>query len=301
MSQPKQVILTGIRPTGPLHLGHLLVLREFERVRAESDQSGVILVADHHAYFGGLTPFEVTRHTRTACETILSLMGAWAKPTRFGPGPLPAVAIQSMHPGILDLFIRFLSVTPKSILDQCPTFDPSGATGGSYIYPVLQAADIAFFGAQLVVVGPDQVPHIEIAREIIRRANRAFASDFPEPQAHTVNIPKLPGLDGRKMSKSYQNTIPIGPETLPDGTVIDGNAQARMDLLGPMKTCEDRKRLTDPGDPDRCPVYDLHRCFTGAERLADIADGCRGARRGCVQCKTILNGEIGNTLTGRTF
>ncbi len=144
-------------------------------------------------------------------------------------------------------------------------------------YPLLQAADILMYKAQWVPVGADQVPHIELTREVARRFNHTWKSVFPEPQARLTQIPKVPGTDGRKMSKSYGNAIYLADTT-----------EEITAKVKPMVTDPARKRRSDPGNPDVCPVFDLHRIFTPDEPREQCATGCRTAGIGCLDCKGVL-------------
>jgi tryptophanyl-tRNA synthetase len=144
-------------------------------------------------------------------------------------------------------------------------------------YPLLQSADILMYKARWVPVGADQVPHIELTREVARRFNNTWKPVFPEPQAKLTQIPKVPGTDGRKMSKSYGNAIYLSDST--------DEITAKVK---PMVTDPARKRRADPGNPDVCPVFDLHRIFTPAADREACATGCRTAGIGCLDCKSVL-------------
>jgi tryptophanyl-tRNA synthetase len=144
-------------------------------------------------------------------------------------------------------------------------------------YPLLQAADILMYKAQWVPVGADQVPHIELTREVARRFNHTWKAVFPEPQAKLTQIPKVPGTDGRKMSKSYGNAIYLSDTT-----------EEITAKVKPMVTDPARKRRSDPGNPDICPVFDLHRIFTPEGPREQCATGCRTAAIGCLDCKGVL-------------
>jgi tryptophanyl-tRNA synthetase len=175
-------------------------------------------------------------------------------------------------------------VTPVGWLERVPTYkeriEQQGITSPSYGllgYPLLQSADILMYKARWVPVGVDQVPHVELTREVARRFNAAFRPVFPEPDAKLTEIPKVPGTDGRKMSKSYGNDIELAdsPDTI--------RAKVR-----PMVTDPARKRRTDPGNPDLCPVFDLHKIFTPPADREYAATGCRTAGIGCLDCKDVL-------------
>ena len=192
--------------------------------------------------------------------------------------------IQSLVPEHAELHLIFSMVTPLGWLERVPTYkemvEQLGLESPSYGllgYPVLQAADILIYKADSVPVGVDQVPHIELTREIARRFNHLYGPVFPEPEAKLTEIPKVPGTDGRKMSKSYNNAIYLSdsPEVI--------TAKVR-----PMVTDPARKRRSDPGNPEVCPVFDLHKIFTPDNDRAWCATGCRTAGIGCLDCKDVL-------------
>jgi len=175
-------------------------------------------------------------------------------------------------------------VTPLGWLERVPTFremvEQLGLASPSYGllgYPLLQAADILMYKARWVPVGADQVPHIELTREVARRFNNTWGPVFPEPEAKLTQIPKVPGTDGRKMSKSYGNAIYL----------VDSPEEITAKIR-PMVTDPARKRRTDPGNPDVCPVFDLHRIFTPEADREACATGCRTAGIGCLDCKAVL-------------
>jgi tryptophanyl-tRNA synthetase len=184
------------------------------------------------------------------------------------------------------LHLLFSMITPLGWLERVPTYkeqrdnikDKDLATYGFLGYPVLQSADILLYKGDFVPVGEDQVAHVELTREIARRFNGfykgKFGDVFPEPQALLTPTPKLPGTDGRKMSKSYGNTIML---TDPEPVV--------RQKLKTMVTDPARVRRTDPGNPDLCPVGDLHKIFSDQATMAKVNEGCRSAGIGCIECK----------------
>ena len=192
--------------------------------------------------------------------------------------------IQSLVPEHAELHLLFSMVTPVAWLERVPTYkeriEQQGIASPSYGllgYPLLKAADILMYKPRWVPVGIDQVPHVELTREVARRFNHAFKPVFPEPDAKLTEIPKVPGTDGRKMSKSLGNAILLSdpPEEI-----------ARK--VKPMVTDPARKRRTDPGNPDICPVFDLHKIFTPSADREYCATGCRTAAIGCLDCKDVL-------------
>jgi tryptophanyl-tRNA synthetase len=185
-----------------------------------------------------------------------------------------------------ELFLQLAMITPLGWLERVPTYKEqqenlSGKDLSSYGflgYPLLQAADILIYQPQFVPVGHDQAAHVELTREVARRFNQFYKLDgkevLPEPKVLLTPSPKLPGTDGRKMSKSYGNTI----------LLTDPEPEVRQKLKT-MVTDPARIRRTDPGDPDKCPVGDLHKVFSTPETLANVYEGCRTAGIGCIQCK----------------
>jgi len=183
-----------------------------------------------------------------------------------------------------ELHLLFSMVTPVSWLERVPTYkeqiEQLGMQSPSYGflgYPLLQSADILMYKARWVPVGIDQVPHVEITREVARRFNHVFGEVFPEPEARLTEIPKVPGTDGRKMSKSYDNAI-----------YLSDSAETVERKIRPMMTDPARKRRSDPGNPDVCPVFDLHKIFTPPADREWAATGCRTAGIGCLDCKARL-------------
>jgi len=183
-----------------------------------------------------------------------------------------------------ELHLLFSMVTPVGWLERVPTYkeriEQQGITSPSYGllgYPLLQAADILMYKPRWVPVGVDQVPHVELTREVARRFNNAFRPVFPEPDAKLTLIPKVPGTDGRKMSKSYDNAI-----------YLSDPADVVIRKVKPMVTDPARKRRSDPGNPAICPVFDLHKIFTPAAEREACATGCRTAGIGCLDCKDVL-------------
>ncbi|MFI4944433.1 MAG: tryptophan--tRNA ligase, partial [Burkholderiales bacterium] len=195
------------------------------------------------------------------------------------------IFIQSLVPQHAELHLLLSMITPVSWLERVPTYKEQQqniegkdlSTYGFLGYPVLQTADIIIYKADAVPVGEDQAPHIELAREIVRRFNGLYGEVFPEPQTLLTEAKRIPGTDGRKMSKSYGNAIYLkdDPETV-------------RQKLKPMVTDPARKRRTDPGNPDICPVFDLHKAFSPPETQAWAAQGCRTAGIGCLDCKAKL-------------
>ena len=268
-------VLSGMRPTGKIHLGnHLGALVNWVTLQDEYDC--FYFVANWHA----LTTLaeEVREVPASTVEMVADWLAAGLDPER------STLFIQSLVPEHAELHLIFSMLTPVSWLERVPTYkemvEQLGLESPSYGllgYPLLQAADILMYTPRWVPVGIDQVPHVELTREVARRFNHAFGDVFPEPQAKLTEIPKVPGTDGRKMSKSYGNAI-----------YLSDTAETVRQKIRPMVTDPARKRRSDPGDPDVCPVFDLHRIFTPHADRAWAAAGCRTAGIGCLDCKDKL-------------
>jgi len=270
-----------MRPTGPLHIGHYLgALGNWFRLQDEYEC--FYFVADWHALSTMYDePATLAEYTEEIVKDWLSVGLDPGRSTLF---------LQSAILEHAELLVLLSMFTPLSWLERVPSYKEVRqqmahkdlATYGFLGYPLLQTADIIIYRANYVPVGIDQLPHLELAREIVRRFNTMYGKDrtegiFPEPQELLTEAPKVPGTDGRKMSKSYGNAIFLkdSPETV-------------WEKLRPMVTDPARVKRTDPGDPDKCPVYDLHRFFTPAEDREEVAKGCRTAGIGCIDCKKVL-------------
>ena len=271
----RQRVLSGMRPTGNLHLGNYLGALD-NWVRLQDEYDCFYFVANWHA----LTTD--AQNSGQAPESTIEMAADW-----LGAGLDPersTLFIQSLVPEHAELHLIFSMVTPLGWLERVPTFkemvEQLGLESPSYGllgYPLLQAADILMYKAQWVPVGIDQVPHVELTREVARRFNNTWKPIFPEPGAKLTEIPKVPGTDGRKMSKSLNNAI-----------LLSDTAEEITAKIKPMVTDPARKRRSDPGNPEICPVFDLHKIFTpDAEREA-AATGCRTAGIGCLDCKAVL-------------
>jgi tryptophanyl-tRNA synthetase len=281
----RERVLSGMRPTGRLHLGNLLGALD-NWVRLQADYDCFYFVADWHA----LTT-EIPGKGEIAANT-LEMAADW-----LGAGLDPArstLFVQSLVPEHAELHLLFSMLTPVAWLERVPTYkemvEQLGLESPSYGllgYPLLQSADILMYKPRWVPVGVDQVPHIELTREVARRFNHLFGSVFPEPEAKLTTIPKVPGTDGRKMSKSYDNAIYLADA--PEVTVPK---------VKTMMTDPARKRRSDPGNPDVCPVFDLHRIFTPEAERMEAAHGCRTAGIGCLDCKGILLTHLMPVLDG---
>jgi len=272
-------VLSGTRPTGKLHLGNLLgALENYKKLQgAES----FFMIADWHA----LTT-EYESHTSIAAnvqEVVIDYLAAGLDPAQC------TIFVQSDVPAHAELALLLSMMTPLGWLERNPTYKDQLAelkgkdlnTHGFLGYPVLQTADILLYKATKVPVGEDQVPHLELAREIVRRFHHLYGKEiFPEPQPILTKAPRVPGLDGRKMSKSYGNCI-----------YLDEKAPEVTAKMRTMVTDPARKRREDKGHPEVCPVYYFHQQFNAAH--ADtVALECREAKRGCVDCKLEAAGKL---------
>lgn len=268
-------ILSGMRPTGRLHLGNYVgALANW--VRLQNEYESFHFVADWHSL---TTDYESHADLREASiEVAIDYLAAGLDPER------TVIFVQSAVPEHAELHLVFSMLTPLGWLERVPSYkemqenlDRDINTYGFLGYPVLQSADILVYKAGAVPVGEDQVAHVELTREIARRFNRLYGDVFPEPQAVLTATPKLPGTDGRKMSKSYGNTIAIGetPENV-------------LQTILKMMTDPARKRRSDPGNPEVCPVFDYHKVFSTPETIQEVDQGCRSAGIGCVDCKKWL-------------
>jgi len=280
----QQRVVSGMRPSGRLHIGHYHGVLE-NWVRMQDSYDCFFFVADWHSL--------TTEYADTSGigQSIRDMVLDWVA---FGLDPEKCIIFrQSLVPHHSELNLVLSMVTPVSWLERCPTYKEMQdnletkdlSTFGFLGYPVLMAADIILYKATRVPVGQDQLPHLEITREIARRFNHLYGAVFPEPEALLTETPKLPGLDGRKMSKSYNNSI-----------YLSDNAEATAKMVMSMVTDTNRVRRTDPGDPDICIAFNLHRLYVPQEKLDEIVPACRGAQIGCVECKKILAGCINERL-----
>jgi len=328
-------ILSGMRPTGKLHLGNLVgALQNWVKLQDEYDSFH--FVADWHMLTTGYdNTLDLHQDTWEMVTDWLACGLDPAKATFF---------VQSRLPEHAELHLLFSMVTPLGWLERVPTYkeqlenirDHDINTYGFLGYPLLQAADILMYKPRYVPVGEDQVPHVELTREVARRFNLAFGEldltplavekamktyncdrgaavaksmqkfregslddraawlndglgvvspIFPEPEALLTSAPRLPGTDGRKMSKSYGNAI-----------FLTDPPDAVSKKLATMVTDPARKRRTDPGNPDICPVFDLHKIFSAPETIERVNRECRTAEIGCLDCKKLVAGHLNTFL-----
>ena len=324
-SNQRKRVLSGMRSTGKLHLGNYVgALQNW--VGMQDQYECFFFVADWHALTTDYA--DTSRVKENSIEVLLDWLAAGLDPERC------TMFIQSHVPQHAELHLLFSMITPLGWLERVPTYkeqqenitEKDLSTYGFLGYPVLQAADILMYKGDFVPVGEDQVAHVELTREIARRFNsfyplakrmvirrygtQVLTSDgvevrieageeldakadhiipeklvFPEPQPLLTPTPKLPGTDGRKMSKSYGNTIML----------TDREPVVRQKLKT-MVTDPARIRRTDPGNPDVCPVGDLHKIFSDRATMAKVNEGCRSAGIGCIECKGWVADALVNIL-----
>jgi len=311
-------ILSGMRPTGRLHLGNLVgALQNW--VALQDEYESYHFVADWHML---TTDYANTSDLQVNIqEMVTDWLAAGLDPHK------ATFFVQSRLLEHAELFLLFSMVTPLGWLERVPSYkeqlenikDRDLHTYGFLGYPALQAADILMYKANYVPVGEDQVAHVELTREIARRFNLAYGEArpesvkldgktyreasldrkaefvhrglvqveplFPEPEVLLTPAPRLPGTDGRKMSKSYNNAI-----------FLSDPPEVVNKKLAPMITDPARKRRTDPGNPDVCPVFDLHKVFSSQEIIDRVNRECRTAEIGCLDCKKLVGGCINARL-----
>jgi tryptophanyl-tRNA synthetase len=284
----KKRVLSGMRSTGKLHLGNYVgALANW--VKMQDEHECYFCVADWHAL---TTDYADTSQVKqNSIDVLLDWLAAGLDPARC------TMFIQSHVPQHAELHLLLSMITPLGWLERVPTYKEQQenitgkdlSTYGFLGYPVLMTSDILLYKADFVPVGEDQAAHVELTREIARRFNNFYSKNtkpvFPEPQTVLTPTPKLPGTDGRKMSKSYGNTIML---TDPEPVV--------RQKLKTMVTDPARVRRTDPGNPDVCPVGDLHKIFSDAETNQKVNIGCRSAGIGCIECKSWASDSLLNIL-----
>ena len=272
----KKRILSGMRPTGPLHLGNLHgALSNWIKMQEEYDC--FFFIADWHALTSNYE--ETGNISQYAAEMMIDWLSVGLSPEK------SRLFLQSKIKEHAELFLILSMITPVPWLERNPTYkdqilqlsNKDLSTFGFLGYPVLQAADIIIYKADGVPVGIDQVPHVEITREIARRFNYLYGEVFPEPKAILAETPKILGLDRRKMSKSYSNAIYLS----------DSGDEVATKVAG-MITDPNRARKNDPGDPDICNVFDFHKRYSDPDTISTINEECRKAAIGCVECKKIM-------------
>jgi tryptophanyl-tRNA synthetase len=280
----KKRVFSGARPTGRQHIGNYLgAIQNY--VRLQDEYECIYCVVDIHA----LTSMEGTKDVSTLQiniqEMVLDWLAAGLDPEK------STLFVQSHVPQVMELHTLLSMVTPLGWLMRVPTFkekvktQPENVNYGLVGYPVLMTSDIVLYKAEFIPVGEDQLPHLELCREIARRFNNLYGDTFPEPQAKLTDAPLILGLDGtQKMSKTLDNDIELADS--PEGT---------LDRIKTAFTDPARQYRSDPGHPDVCNVYSLHKFFS-PNRIDEIATECRGAGIGCVDCKKLLAEGVNTAL-----
>jgi len=270
-----------MRPTGPLHIGHYFgALQNWVRLQEKDDHECFFFSADWHAMTTGYRDTrEIGRFRR---EMVADWLAAGLDPERV------VIFAQAAVPAHGELATLLGMITPVPWLERVPSYkeirdelaDRDLSTVGFLSYPLLQTADIAVYRASRVPVGEDQLAHVELSRMVLRRFNSYYGEVFPEPDGLVSVTRRLPGLDGRKMSKSYDNALYLGDEA---------EVVKRKVMSAP--TDPQRVRRNDPGDPSVCYIFSYHKLFSSDELCTEVAGGCRSAGIGCVDCKKkLLNG-----------
>src|SRR5215472_13093809 len=279
-------VLSGMRPTGKLHLGNYVgALQNW--VKLQDTHDCFFFVADWHALTTDYD--ETSRLADNTVEVVLDFLAAGLDPDKC------TIFVQSHVLQHAELHVLFSMITPLGWLERVPSYKEQQQQlpnkdlhmYGFLGYPLLQAADILIYRANFVPVGEDQVAHVELTREVARRFNNFYNLKgkpvFPEPEALLTPTPKLLGTDRRKMSKSYGNTILLSD----DAATVEKKIKDSV---------TDRPKLTDKGNPDNCPVGNLHQIFSDADRLAFITRGCTTATITCVECKALAVESVNKQL-----
>lgn len=269
-------VLSGIQPSGKLHIGNYIgALQNW--VRLQEEYECYYFIADWHALTSQYSDTSMLKEYIK--DVLMNCLAAGLDPERC------VIFQQSRVLEHAELHVLLSMITPIGWLERVPTYkekqqeirDRDLNTYGFLGYPVLQSADILIYRADYVPVGVDQLPHLEVTREICRRFNNFYGNVFPEPEGLLTKFPKVPGTDGRKMSKTYNNCI-----------YISDSPEVVEQKIRTMVTDPQRIRRTDKGDPEKSPVFQLHRIFSSEEEQNEVAEGCRTAGIGCIDCKKVL-------------
>jgi tryptophanyl-tRNA synthetase len=276
----RKIILSGMQPTGNLHLGNYEgALKNW--VKLQDDFDMYCCIVDWHALTSDFDDTAELKHR--IFEMAVDFLASGLD------GNKCAIFIQSQVKEHAELHLLFSMVIPIPWLERVPSYkEKSQSLGldsyGFLGYPLLQAADILIYRADFVPVGKDQLPHIELTREVARRFNSFYGNVFPEPQAKLTEFADVPGTDGRKMSKSYENVIALAD-----------TSEETAAKIKTMFTDPEKLRMGDPGHPETCPVYSLHKVYTD-QGLDEIAEKCRSGELGCVADKKHLIESINSAL-----
>ena len=270
----KKKLFSGIQPSGDVHIGNYLgAIRNWVKMMDEYD--GIYCIVDYHAI---TIKYDIPEMQTRILNAAADLLACGIDPEKC------TLFVQSKVAEHTELAWVLSSVTPMGDLERMTQFKEKSKqhqkniNAGLFTYPVLQSADILLYKAEVVPVGEDQIQHIELSREIARKFNSAYGETFPEPAHIVPNVGRILGLDGSaKMSKSLNNYIGLAED---DETISK--------KLMPAKTDPARQRRSDPGTPEKCNVYTLHQLLSSEEEVKQVAEGCRSAEIGCVDCKKIL-------------
>jgi tryptophanyl-tRNA synthetase len=276
LNPPTQTVLSGLRPTGRVHLGNYFgAVRNW--VQLQDTYECFYFVADWHALTSDYA--DPSKIRQSTFDAVADWLAAGMDPQK------TTIFVQSDVKEHAELHLLLSMVTPLPWLERVPTFKDQQAqladkdlnTYGFLGYPLLQTADVIVYRANFVPVGEDQASHLELSREIVRRFNNFYGPVFPEPQVLLTATPKVPGLDGRKMSKSYGNTIGL-----------TASADEIRTLVSTMFTDPNRIRRKDPGNPDICNLFQFHKLFSDDATVVRVDHQCRTAQIGCVDDKKLL-------------
>jgi tryptophanyl-tRNA synthetase len=272
----KKRVLSGIQPSGKLHIGNLVgALQNW--VKLQDNYECFYFIADWHSL---TTQYDDTSRIKEyITDVLMNCLAAGLDPEK------STIFMQSLIPEHAELHLLLSMITPLGWLERVPSYkekqqevkDKDLHTYGFLGYPLLQSADILMYRANYVPVGIDQMPHLEFTREICRRFNFLYRDVFPEPEGLVTEFPKVPGTDGRKMSKTYDNCI-----------YLSDSPKEVEQKIKTMVTDPQRMRRTDKGDPELSPVFHLHKIFSTKEQQDEVAAGCRTAGIGCLDCKKVL-------------
>jgi tryptophanyl-tRNA synthetase len=282
----KSIVVSGMRTTGPLHIGHYFgALKNW--LKLQNDFDCYFGVMDWH---GMTTAYKRTNEVPGWIREMYAEFLAWGLDAEKS-----TIFVQSMVPEHLDLFMIFANLTPMGWLERVPSWKDAEEEAkhtdthnlGRFAYPVLQAADVAIYRGEKVPVGQDQVAHLELSREIVRRFNHIYNAKWPEPQPLLTETPLVPGVDGRKMSKSYDN-----------GLNLTEDSKTLAKKVRAMPTDPARAKRENPGNPFICNVHTYHTLFSTAEDLKWVVTGCQTAGIGCGDCKGRLIENIEKMISG---
>jgi len=279
----KETVVSGMRPTGALHLGHYVgVIRNW--IELQNEFECYFFLADWHALTSNYDKLDVVRNSRY--EYVQGWLACGIDPTK------AVIYQQSAIPEVLEMFQIMLCMTPPGWADRSPSWKDFKASSqkhldnlGFYTYPVLQTADIAVVNGTKVPVGEDQVSHVEIAREIVRKVNRLYKASLAEPKALLTKTPKLLGIDGTKMSSSKGNVI-----------TLRETEKSLQKKINKMKTDDQRNGVQNPGNPDNCSVFDYHKLFSPKQMTGKVDAECRAATLSCGECKLRLGQSMKDFL-----